>query len=287
MHIFKPALVAATLLGAFHVATAQQWFTSQSGSLLQFNYGTASNAPQYGVLDLSSSYFRMNYGPTSGWGTSVDTMPSYWSGGTLYQGYGVSASTQTNGADLVLTVDGASNGLTIHETITVAPPSNGSIAANVAASVTGSVTLDGNRPGEAFKPVFLSSMHDSSTSWDASAPFVGSQTYGFPNSGWIIPPSPVVAGTQFGLLGGTSNWKTNAPTVTITFPTQEQVAGWLTSDSNPNDDNVGFWAATTTVLPSWNYQVLVNSATSPAPEPCSMAALGLGVVGLIRLRRRR
>jgi len=273
------------VFGVFRTAATQQWFTSQSGSLLQFNYGTTNNAPQYGVLDLSSSYLRMNYGPASGWGTSIDTMPSYWSGGSYYQGYGVTATTKSSGADLILTVDGNSNGLAIHETITVDPPSNNSIIANVATTVTGTVTLDNNRPGEAFKPVFLSSMNDSSTVWDASAPFVGSQTYGFPSSGWIISPSDEVTGTQFGLLGGTSTWKTNAPSVTITLPTPLQVAGWLTTDSNPNDDNVGFWVASATVLPSWSYEIDVSNATSPAPEPCSIVGLGLGVVALTRVRR--
>ena len=287
MRVFKPVVMLGTLIGVFHTAAADQWFTSRSGSLLQFNYGTASNAPQYGVLDLNSSYLRMNYGPTSGWGTSIDTMPSYWSGGTLHQGYGVLASTQTSGVDLILTVDGTSNGLTIHETITVAPPGNNSIVANVAASLTGSVTLDSNRPGEAFKPVFLSSMNESSTVWDTSAPFAGSQTYGFPSGGWIISPSAEVMGTQFGLLGGTSTWKSNAPTVAITLQTPLQIAGWLTTDSNPTDDNVGFWAASATVLPAWNYEIDVNNTTAPpAPEPCSVLALGLGAAGLFRKHQR-
>jgi len=248
-------------------AQAQQWYVSYSATdstLLQINYGTAGNAPQYGALDTTSSYFRLNYGPQSGWGASIVVMPSYWSGGVYYQGYPVSVTWQVNTYNkLILTLKGVSNTLSVHATITLSPPGTSSISARVAAKVSGSLTLD-NRPGEAFKPVFLSSMYDSSTVWDSSTAFVGTQAYPFPGStGWIIAPSPQVTGKTFGLLGGTSSWKTNAPSVTITFarPYPVQVAGWLTADTNPNDDNVGLWAASATVLPSWSYKILVNGAT--------------------------
>ncbi len=275
-------LSAALFCGA--ICSADQWSTSTSGSLLQFNYGSGGNTPQYGVLDLTSSYFRMNYGPASGWGTSILTMPSYWSGGSLFQGTAVVASTQVVGANLVLTVDGTSNSLHTHETITIAPPSGNAITAQVAATTSGTVALD-NRPGEAFKPVFLSSMHESPTSWDASSAYVGSTTYGFPSGGWIVSPSPVISGTVFGLLGGTSAWKTNAPAVQITLSSPMQVAGWVTTSSNPNDDNVGLWAASNTVLSSWNYGITVSNAVSlPVPEP---GMLGFGAFLLLPFLPRR
>ncbi len=276
------AVCALAALGIVGPAMADQWSVSQNGSLLQINYGTVANSPEYAVLDLSSSYFRMNYGPTSGWGTSIDTMPSYWAGGNLFQGYGVAATTATNGPDLVLTLDGASNTLSTHETITLSAPSNNSISAVVSATTSGSVQLDA-RPGEAFKPVFLSSMHDSATSWDASHPFVGSTTYNFPAGGWIVPPTPPAVDTRFGLLGGTSAWKTNAPSVFVDFANPIQVAGWLTTDGNPNDDNVGFWGASDAVMSSWNYRLTVNGATA-VPEPSLMALLAAGI--LTRVRRK-
>lgn len=258
------ALAGIVILCAAVKANAQQWSVSYAGTnsaLLQINYGTATSSPQYAVLDTASSYFRLNYGPQSGWGTSIVTMPSYWSDGVYYQGCPVTVTWRINTYNkLVLTLTGITNGLKVKATITLSPPANNAITAAVAARVTGTLQID-NRPGEAFKPVFLSSMHDSDTVWDSSVPFVGSQAYMFPGSGWIVPPTPAVTGTKFGLLGGTSQWKTNAPSVLITFPKPVQVAGWLAADTNPNDDNVGLWAASASVLASWSYRILVNNAT--------------------------
>lgn len=285
MKIGWTLLTLLLALGISSAALADDWSVNQNGNLLEISYGSNGNYPQYAVLDLASSYFRMNYGPTSGWGTSIDTMPSYWSGGNLYQGYGVGASSAVNGGELVLTVDGTSNTLATHETITLSAPSNNSITAQVAAAVTGDIQLD-NRPGEAFKPVFLSSMHDSDTSWDASAPFVGSTQYAFPSGGWIIPPTPQVVDTRFGLLGGTSTWKTNAPTVTVDFAQPIQVAGWLTTDNNPNDDNVGFWGASDTVMHSFSYKLTVNGATA-VPEPSTLLVAGIAAMGFLRKSKRR
>jgi hypothetical protein len=39
---------------------------------------------------------------------------------------------------------------------------------------------------------------------------------------------------HFGLLGGTSSWKTNAPTIQVTLDRSLQVTGWVTQDINPN-----------------------------------------------------
>lgn len=278
-HLVRFALTGAALASSF--AFADQWYVNQNGSLLEISYGTSGNQPQYAALDLNSSYLRLNYGPSSGWGTSVDTMPIFWSGGSLFQGYGVNYSTQTVGPNLEITLDGSEDGLSTHETVTIAPPSGNSITADVSASTTGTVALD-SRPGEAFKPVFLSSMYDSPTVWDASDAFAGSSSYAFPSGGWIVGPSPVVSESVFGLHGGTSTWKTNAPTMTVTFPNPIQVAGWLTTDSNPNDDNVGYWAASDTVLSSWNYQLRASAAV---PEPATMILVGGALTLAIRKKR--
>ncbi len=284
MNATKALFAAGVLLGAVSSSHGAQWFVSygNGGSHLQFAYGTSGDTPQYGVLDLASSYMRLNTGPTSGWGTSILTMPSFWSGGGLHMGYPVTATTAMSGNDLVLTVAGVSQGLTTRQTITVSPPTGNAISARVVSTTTGTVTLDTNRPGEAFKPVFLSSMYEGPTVWDASAPFVGNATYAFPSGGWIVGPNPPVTGTRFGLLGGTSSWKTNSPTVEIELDSAMQVAGWLTTSNDPNDDNVGFWAASSTVLPSWSYTV---RASQPVPEPATLATLGLGALALWRRRK--
>ncbi len=234
------------------------WVITQSGNILQIAYGSGTNFPQYGALHLASSYFRLNYGPTSGWGTSVILFPAFWSGGVYYQGAPVTDySWQVVNQNLVLSTVGTIGGLNVSSQVNLSPPAENSIIAQVTTTVAGGVPLD-NRPGEAFKPVMLSSMHISSTQWDTRMAFVGCRYFDIPVSGWIIP-SPFVTNNIFGLLGGTSEWKPNAPTIWIVLDRLMQVTGWVTPSTDPNDDNVGFWAAVDEVLPSWSFRIIATS----------------------------
>jgi hypothetical protein len=52
-------------------APTQSWSLRVRGTVLEVFYGTGGSAPQYAALHLDSSYFRLNYGPGSSWGTSV------------------------------------------------------------------------------------------------------------------------------------------------------------------------------------------------------------------------
>lgn len=237
---------------------SERWAVTLVGDILQIAYGSGTNFPQYGALHLTSSYFRLNYGPTSGWGTSVVLFPAFWRDGIYYQGAPVTEySWQVVNQSLVIFISGTINGLNVSSQIILSPPSGNSIVAQVTTTVTGSVQLD-NRSGEAFKPVMLSSMHISSTRWDTRMAFVGSQCFNIPVDGWIIPP-PFPINNTFGLVGGTSEWKTNAPTVRIELDRPMQVTGWVTPSVDPNDDNVGFWAAVDEVLPSWSFRIIVSS----------------------------
>jgi hypothetical protein len=235
--------------------------------MLQINYGSGTSFPQYGVLNLSDSYFRLTYSTTSSWGTSVILLPSFWSQtscpSTGYcQGAPIKATPRVVGANLVISITGTIGGLSVTSTVTLMPPANNVITAQVTTSVTGNTILD-KRPWEAFKPVMLSSMNISSTQWDTQAAFVGTQTYPIPQSRWIIQP-PAVS-RNFGLQGGTSsNWKVNAPTVEITMDQSHQVTGWVTqfNPPDPNQDNVGYWCATTKVLHSWSYSITVEAGTT-------------------------
>jgi hypothetical protein len=78
--------------------------------------------------------------------------------------------------------------------------------------VHGKANLD-RRPGEAFKPVALSSMHISADRWDAASAQVDSQSFQIPIRGWIIHPPAV--GRAFALRAGSSSWKTKAPALEI------------------------------------------------------------------------
>lgn len=236
------------------------WSVSQVSNILQIGYGSNAYRPQYGALDVNSGYFRLNYGPGSGWGTSIILLPAFWSAsscapGGYCQGAPVVPAWQVQKGVLVLTITGTIGGLNVTTTVQLSPPGKNTITAQVTTSVQGSVTLD-NRPGEAFKPVMLSSMHESSTQWDARLAYAGSSTYAFPASGWILQPP--ASAQSFGLLGGTSSWKTNAPSVGVTLDRTLQITGWVTQDNNPTDDNVGYWCATNQVLSSWSYTVVVS-----------------------------
>src|SRR6266480_3640941 len=131
--------------------SANTWSVSQNGTILQIGYGSGTSFPQYAALDLSSSYFRMIYSTTAQWGTSAILLPVYWSQTScpppgLCQGAAVTATWQT---------------LNASSTLSLSPPAYNALTAYVTTTVTGHTKLD-NRPGEAFKPVMLSSMHISS-----------------------------------------------------------------------------------------------------------------------------
>jgi hypothetical protein len=248
---------------ARNTAVAKSWRVSQHGTVLQIGFGSGRNVPQYAALHQSSSYFRLINNANAGWGTSAILMPALWSKvscPTDYcQGARVTASWEVRGTNLVVSVHGTIATLKVAVTATLTPPERGTLAAQVSAKVTGTVALDRDRPWEAFKPVMLSSMHESPTMWDSRAAFTGSGVYQLPPSGWIIPRPETTR--HFGLQGGTSKWKKNAPTITIDAAKNQNclVTGWITPSSNPNDDNLGFWCAATEVLPAWSYRLTATT----------------------------
>jgi hypothetical protein len=128
----------------------------------------------------------------------------------------------------------------------------GTIAAQITTTVQGTLPL-AQRPGDAFKPVMLSSMHISRAHWDTQAALAGGRTFPIPEQGWIVP-SPVAA-ARFGLQGGRSSWQAHAPTIEVVLQRPLPITGWVTASHDPNDDNVGWWAAADQVVPAWSYTV--------------------------------
>ncbi len=243
-------MLALAAGGTLATASPQGWNLRVRGTVLEIFYQSGGSAPQYAALHLDSSYFRMNCGPGSSWGTSVILMPAFWSGGRYYQGAPVSWSHRVEGADLVLLLAGTMAALRVNLQVRLLPPRPNELIAFVSASVSGSIPID-NRPGEAFKPVMLSSMHVSSTLWDAQFAYADCNRYSIPASGWMIYPP--VSGRMLGLQGGSSAWQSNTPTIEVMLPYPLPITGWVTYSTNPNDDNVGFWAASSQLMPSWNY----------------------------------
>jgi hypothetical protein len=159
--------------------------------------------------------------------------------------------------NLRITVSGSVEALSFSGTVLIHPPAEGRIRAEVSITTEGDVTLD-PRPNEAFKPLMMSSMRVSDRQWDASGAYVGGEQLAIPEDGWIAPTP--VSGKTFGLKGGTSEWKTNAPTIEITLPEVMPVTGWVTRSTDPNDDNVGWWPASDTVIREWRYTITAKGS---------------------------
>ena len=238
----RPTAVAPT--------PSKSWSIAQSGNILEVGYGSGSDFPQYAALHTESSYLRLNYGPGSAWGTSIILLPSLWVAGRYYQGGQISAAWRKEGADLEISFTGSISGLRARGQIQLARPASNLISGTVTVNVDGDVNLD-CRPREAFKPVNLSSMHISADHWDTESAQIDTQSLQIPAGGWIIQP-PVV-GRRFGLKAGSSNWKKNAPTLEIQLDEGREIAGWKSASINPNDDNLGLWAATDHVIRFWQY----------------------------------
>lgn len=255
------------------------WSVVYGGTIIQINYGNGTNFPQYAALDTNSSYLRL-VAPDTNWGTSIVLLPSFWENGTngtptLFQGAPVSNQSYINNSDMVFLLNGTISNLTANITLRISPPlkDTDTITANVSVSVSGNVTLASNRPGEAFRPVMLSSMHINSSVWDASSAFVDSKEFPIPENvtGWVIPPPPIIS-NDFGLNGGSSTQKTNAPTVEIILSNGYEITGWVNMTNNPNDDNVGYWAASNETVHTWDYEIKVSKPTptptaTPTPSP--------------------
>lgn len=234
---------------------SKSWKVIERGSIVEVAYGSDIDSPQYAALHLESGYFRMNYGPGSGWGTSIILLPSFWEKGIYYQGAPISCTWITEGSELLLSFTGNISSLNISGNICMAPPTQNLLSATISINVDGNLELD-NRPGEAFKLMMLSSMHISTNMWDTQLAYVASQSFEIPEEGWIIQPP--AQGRIFGLKGGTSDWKLNAPSIEVTLDQPMQITGWVTPSNDPNDDNVGFWAASNQIIRSWQYTVIAK-----------------------------
>jgi len=250
-------MVTILLLGCVsnNTTPSESWKVTEKDSIVEVAYGSDTDSPQYAALHLESGFFRMNYGTESGWGTSIILLPSFWEEGIYYQGAPISYTWKTESSDLLLSFAGNISNLNISGNIRIAPPSQNLLLATISVNVDGNVELD-NRPGEAFRLVMLSSMHISANMWDTKLAYVDSQSFEVPEEGWIIQPP--TEGRIFGLQGGTSDWKINAPTIEVTLDEPMQITGWVTPSSDPNDDNIGFWAASDQIIQSWRYKVIAK-----------------------------
>ncbi len=115
----------------------------------------------------------------------------------------------------------------------------------------------------------LSSMRVAPTKWDARSVIIDDRPpLAFDDasetSGFFVAPTPPVRARRFGLRGGKSEWQREsgssapAPTVEILLDDDLQIAGYRTQSTDPNDDNLGLWAASDRVLGSWHYTIIAS-----------------------------
>ena len=227
-------------------------------------FGSGVDPPQFAALHPKSGYFRLVCKTT--WGTSIVLPPVFWSGGVLTQGMPLEATHYVEGDRLVIDATGNKNGLKVTLRVALSPPGDGRIEAVVDGKCEGAVALDA-KPGEAFKPVMLSSMRIGcgadgvSKEWDARAAIVeGRPDLEFDDTvashAFFLPPTPFKV-RRFGFRGGKSRFQPAepAPTVEILFPDPVQIAGYRTRSCDHDDDNLAFWAGSDTVLSSWHYTI--------------------------------
>jgi hypothetical protein len=228
------------------------WSLAWRGRVIEAGFGRGHHFPQYVALHADSGFLRLNGGPASDWGTSIVLLPSFWEAGRYNQGGPVSVSWQARRSTLILLFSGCLSSLQVHGEVHLAEPETDSITCDVWVSVEGYVNLD-RRPGEAFKPVFVSSMHVSDKLWDVESIRIDSQHFAIPERGWIV--EPVVKGRRIALNGGSSKWKQRAPRVEVELDDCMDIAGWKSPSSDPNDDNIGVWATAIDVMHNWHYVI--------------------------------
>jgi hypothetical protein len=238
------------LLAAAATRVHASWSITRRGDILEVGYGSGSHFPQFAALHTTSSFLRLSEGPGCSWGTSIILFPALWIDGRYHQGSHIAVAWMLESPDLLISFSGAISTLRVHGQLRLHPPNPDFIGGSVEVHTFGSVRLD-RRPGEAFKPAVLSSMHVSPDRWDAKSAEAGSQSFQLPLQGWIVEPS--ITARSFGLTGGSSMWKTNAPTVEIALNQSREIAGWKMRSADPNDDNLSLWAAADHVLDAWQY----------------------------------
>jgi hypothetical protein len=229
-------------------------------NIVEIFYGNGADSAQYAALDLDSSYFRMNYGANSALGTSVILLPSVWEDEVYSQGSPLLLKTwETLGTELILSVSGTISDQAVQGKVRLSPPDQNTLSATVTMEIVNEVGLN-NRQRKAFKQVMLSSMRIPEDIRDAQSTYIDSQSFYIPSSEEVIVQPTV--GKVFGVKGGTSNWKANAPTIEVRLNQPMQIAGRVTSSNDSNDDKVEFWATTEEIIPAWQYMIIAKPSTA-------------------------
>lgn len=138
-------------------------------------------------------------------------------------------------------------------------------------------------PGGVTTHLFSRVRGTGSTTFGDSSDLIG--TYRFVDSGGLnFSTAAGTAAAGAAIAPGTYNRSTTLPDQLGGLPTIDNDPFSIYNGTNPNGTwtlNVTDWGqGDTGVLASWSFN------TSPVPEPATMTALGLGVVALLRRRKK-
>lgn len=257
--VMAVALIGVVFSGCPPCApTPDTWAWTLNNNILEIAYGNPGGGwPQLAALHMNTGALRLIYGPESGWGPTVYIPPSLWTqsgaGETHHLGAALTGTAAVDNGELTLELAGTIAGVPFVSTVRFSPPTHQRFEARVRVETSGAVPL-ADRPGEAFKPVHTATMIISDTEWDSHAVQIDGREYPLPLSGWVLE-APGALSDTFTLAGGSSQWKPNAPSITIALDRPMSLQGWVTESLDPNDDNVGFWCASNAVLDAWEYTI--------------------------------
>ncbi|MFZ2955886.1 MAG: glycosyl hydrolase family 17 protein [Candidatus Ozemobacteraceae bacterium] len=257
---------------------------------ISFTYGSGADFPVRGVLYKTDSHFRLT--PTrdmGAWGSSFIIAPSYRKpdGSSTQFMPLTNVSCAIDGNDLIVGFSGACEGLTATGILRIFPPGENRLEASVSLEVAGdpAMGLNGGVEGSGFQVARIESMHVDDSQWDCSSAIVGGGDGGreFPIATlgtWLFPPSLGLTATRFGLRGGFSQWKPNAPTSLIELQSPLKILGYAKVTSDVNDDHVGIEACSGEVMHSYSFRIISSAEGPPAQLATVSATIESGQVKL-------
>jgi len=225
------------------------------------------------VLAIHTHDGYLRAAPGTSWGTSVIILPcvriapaTVIHGGTIESWEFGSVGTSS-----VCKLKARGGPFTYECNLIIQPPYNNQICLDISMIVTGNVELDQSLPGEAFKPVFLSSMFQGEDGLDCICAYNGKDWTAIPNNGWIFTPK--TEGSRITLEGKTTQRSSEdhkifnlkegkpaveniAPTVDIYFDRTLKTCGWVTPSTDLNRDNVGLWFGSNEILYRYSYRLV-------------------------------
>lgn len=248
------AIVIVLLISCGQPPPPTSLWSVKDGAVIEIGYFINGRYPQIFALHKNDGAMRLTYLPDGSWGTSVYPL-GYWHDGYV-KGITINKfDYHEQGSNLVLELTASTQDIdTINYIIVLYPPRDNSTRARVEMAVSNTIELD-NRPiqGEAFQLAVLASMNIGNNLWDAKQAYAGVTVVDTPDSEFIF--DNVIRTTEFGLIGGTSDWKENAPTIKIISDRDVYIQGWVTPSADPDDDNIGMWGGLDEMVLSWSYEV--------------------------------